>query len=404
MMERKPIQTLLVEDNPGDAHLIQELLAEPPGDFALVRVDLLAAALERVGSAPPDVVLLDLGLPDAQGLEGLRAMQQRASRLPIIVLTGLDDREVVSIAVESGAQDYLIKGQIDGNYLARAIRYAIGRKYSDEALRTTLEELEKRNQELESFTYSISHDLKEPLRTLEAFSQFVLEDYSDRLDEHGRDYLTRMSKAAARLRQMIEELLVLSHLSRRPDELSRIDVAELVNDIRTAFQAALDEKGGHIEVASSLPSVLGDHGRVEQIFGNLIANGLKFNQSGAPIVSIGVRDTADGNQAVFFVRDNGIGIDPQYSDKIFGVFQRLQRREDYEGTGAGLAIVKRAAEALGGSVRLEESAPGAGATFLVTLPLWREAALGSNGAPVRSMSLSSREGKSRGNEGVIAWG
>jgi two-component system sensor histidine kinase/response regulator len=380
-MNGNAIRVLLIEDNPGDARLIQEMLAGPRGGaFELERVDCLSGGLDRVVARKPDVVLLDLGLPDAQGLEALRAMQGRAARVPVVVLTGLNDEEVAAQAVQEGAQDYLVKGQIDSSQLARAIRYAIGRKQIDEArvhaeesLRETLAELEGRNQELESFTYSVSHDLKEPLRTLESFSHFLLEDYAAQLDEQGKDYLARMGRAAARMKQMIEELLALSRLARRPEELVRVDVGQVVANITAAFQVALEEKGGRIEVEGGLPSVLGDRSRVEQIFGNLIANGMKFNRSEGPVVTVGANET-DAGAATFFVRDNGIGIDPQYHDKIFGVFQRLHRREEYDGTGAGLAIVKRAAEALGGRVWLD-SAPDAGATFFVSLPLWREVAV-----------------------------
>jgi signal transduction histidine kinase len=380
-MDANRIDVLLIEDSPGDARLIQEMLADARGAaFELERVDCLAGGLLRVVAGQPDVVLLDLGLPDAQGLEALRDMQQQAARVPVVVLTGLNNEDIAAQAVQEGAQDFLVKGQIDSSQLSRAIRYAIGRKqidearmHAEEALHETLAELEGRNQELESFTYSVSHDLKEPLRTLEAFSQFLLEDYAAQLDEQGRDYLTRMSRAAARMKQMIEELLALSRLGRRPEELVRVDIGQVVANITAAFQIALEEKGGRIEVEGGLPSVLGDLSRVEQIFGNLIANGTKFNRSERPVVTVGVHETDEG-MVTFFVRDNGIGIEPQYHDKIFGVFQRLHRREEYDGTGAGLAIVKRAAAALGGRVWLD-SAPDAGTTFFVSLPLWREVAV-----------------------------
>jgi len=491
-MDANAIDVLLIEDSPGDARLIQEMLAETHRTpFALERVDRLSSGLDRIASRPPDVVLLDLGLPDAKGLEGLGAIQRQAARVPVVVLTGLDDEDVAARAVQEGAQDYLVKGQIDDNQLSRAIRYAIGRKQTDEALRqsqdrlqtiiantpiilfatdregrmttsegrglqgigvqpgqvngrsifdlfagqqdileimrrglageevtstveidgrafdlcmgplregkgdvcgilgvctditervraeealhTTLQELEARNQELESFTYSVSHDLKEPLRTVEAFSQFLLEDYAGRLDEQGKDYLHRMGKASGRLKQMIEELLALSRLGRRPEELVRVDPGQVVADIGVAFHTGLEEKNASIEVEGELPCVLGDMSRVEQTFGNLIANGIKFNRSERPLVTVGVQDVRNG-AATFFVRDNGIGIDPQYHDKIFGVFQRLHRREEYDGTGAGLAIVKRAVEALGGRVWVD-SAPDAGTTFFVSLPLWQEAAI-----------------------------
>jgi len=488
-MDSNAIQLLLVEDNPGDARLIQEMLREARGvSFSAEHVASLAAALERLAAGGIDVMLLDLGLPDAQGLETLIKAHECAPNVPILILTGLDDEELAIQAVQEGAQDYLVKGQINSSPFTRAIRYAIERTQAEEALRAsqdllrtvianapvvlfstdpegtvalcegkglialqlrpdqivgaalstlertvplmaqairqalrgrtltntlkinqlafeahyapirdrngnvcgatgvatdvtereraeaelraTVAELERRNQELNSFTYSVSHDLKEPLRTLEAFSQFLLEDYSQRLDEQGRDYLARIGNAGARLKRMIEELLVLSRMARPPEDLSRVDVAQVVANVSAAFQAMTEQRGARVEVDGPLPPALGDVTRIEQVFGNLISNGVKFNHSEPPVVTVSVRDVSSDN-VTFSIRDNGIGIDPQYHEQIFGVFQRLHRREDYDGTGAGLAIVQRAAEALGGRVWLE-SAPGSGTTFYVTLPAWAE--------------------------------
>jgi light-regulated signal transduction histidine kinase (bacteriophytochrome) len=210
--------------------------------------------------------------------------------------------------------------------------------------------------------------LKEPLRTLEAFSQFLLEDYAERLDEQGCDYLNRMSNAAARLRQMIEELLVLARVGQRAEEPVRVDVREVLENIVAAMQVAVEEKGARVQLEGELPAVAGDRYHAEQIFANLISNALKFNQADEPLIRIGVR-SIDSAAVTFYVQDNGIGVDPQYHLRIFQVFQQLHKREEYEGTGAGLAIVKRAAGALGGSVRLE-SALGQGATFVIKLPVW----------------------------------
>jgi signal transduction histidine kinase len=143
----------------------------------------------------------------------------------------------------------------------------------------------------------------------------------------------------------------------------------VVGNVVGAMQVAVDEKGARVEVESGLPAVAGDLFHAEQVFGNLFSNALKFNQSEEPIVRIGVRSVERG-MATFYVQDNGIGVDPEHHERVFQVFQQLHRREEYGGTGAGLAIVKRAAEALGGTVRLESSL-GEGATFLVRLPLWQ---------------------------------
>jgi signal transduction histidine kinase len=365
-------KVLIIEDNPADARLIREMLSG--GTMPDVRLDhaaSLAAGLTILEKEEPDAVLLDLGLPDSQGIDTFIAAHSNAPNVPIVVLTGFSDEAIGSRAVEEGAQDYLVKGQVDAHGLVRAIEYAIRRHAQREELELIASELERRNAELSVFTYSVSHDLKEPLRTIEAFSQFVMEDYAPALDDQGRDYLTRMAAAAARLKQMIEDLLLLSRAGQRPETVERVEVAEVLDDIVAALDGSIRTKGARIDIEPGLPAVLGDRARVEQIFGNLISNALKFGRDEPPNVEIGI--TASGGRGTFFVRDNGIGIDSRYSERIFQVFQRLHRREEYEGTGAGLAIVKRAAEALGGRVWLN-SAPGEGATFFVSLPLFDAAA------------------------------
>jgi light-regulated signal transduction histidine kinase (bacteriophytochrome) len=254
----------------------------------------------------------------------------------------------------------------------RAILYAIRRHALHEEVQLIASELERRNAELSAFTYSVSHDLKEPLRTIEAFSQFVMEDYAERMDAQGRDYLTRMAAAAARLKQMIDDLLLLSRAGQRPEQLASVSIAAVVHEIIAALDSLIRDKDARVEIAGELPAALADVPRVEQIFGNLINNGLKFNHEETPVIEIGFVAAEDG-LGTFYVRDNGIGIDTRYGERIFQVFQRLHRREEYEGTGAGLAIVKRAAEALGGRVWFN-SEPGAGTTFYVSLPLDQAAA------------------------------
>ncbi|MEX2158002.1 MAG: ATP-binding protein [Dehalococcoidia bacterium] len=360
---------LIIEDNPADARLIREMLSggAMPG-VQLDQATSLTAGLAILAEQAPDAVLLDLGLPDSQGMDTFIAAHSNAPNVPIVVLTGFSDEAVGARTVEAGAQDYLVKGQVDAHGLVRAIEYAVRRHAQREELELIASELERRNAELSTFTYSVSHDLKEPLRTIEAFSQFVMEDYAAALDAQGRDYLTRMGAAAARLKQMIEDLLLLSRAGQRPETVERVDLTEVLDDIVTALNGSISSSGARIDIAPGLPPVLGDRPRVEQIFGNLLSNALKFVIEEPPHVEVGITASDDGRGS-FFVRDNGIGIDPRYSERIFQVFQRLHRREEYEGTGAGLAIVKRAAEALGGRVWLN-STPGKGSTFFVSLPLF----------------------------------
>jgi light-regulated signal transduction histidine kinase (bacteriophytochrome) len=241
------------------------------------------------------------------------------------------------------------------------------RKEAEDRVQRTSVDLARSNAEMEAFTYSVSHDLKEPLRTIEAFSQFLLEDYADRLDDEGRDYLLKLAKASARMKQLIEDLLALSRIGRRDERTSSTDVGRTVSDIVDGMRVTIEEHAATVQVARQLPRVCGSAARLEQIFGNLIGNAIKFNRAPSPLVEVGLREQT-ATHAVLFVRDNGIGIAPEYHERIFGIFQRLHRREEYEGTGAGLAIVKRAVETLGGTIEVESDGV-AGTTFIVTLPL-----------------------------------
>ncbi len=263
-------------------------------------------------------------------------------------------------------QDNAVRKQMEKTLVAQAAR----ERELNEALRQEVAELD-------AFTHSVSHDLKEPLRAIEAFSQFLLEDCADKLDEQGRDYVTKLANASIRMKNLIDDLLRLSRCFRQPGSPRRIDVGGLVGDIIAEMQLTLDAKGATIEVEKGLPDVLAEPTRMKQVFVNLIGNALKFNESELPHVKIGVR-AVDGGVVTFFVQDNGIGIDPQYHERIFGIFQRLHPREEYEGTGAGLSVVKRVVETLGGKVWVE-SHLGAGATFLFTLPLATEATASTEG-------------------------
>ncbi len=246
-----------------------------------------------------------------------------------------------------------------------------------EELRRATATLEQRNAELDAFTYSVSHDLKEPLRAIEAFSQFLLQDYSERLDDEGRDYLARMNKASLHLKQLIDDLLRLSRASRQAVGEERVEVQRLVSEVLEGMRATIDAASATVEVDGEMPDISGNPPWVEQVFSNLIGNAIKFSKDEPPVVKVGIKGI-EGGMGTFYIQDNGIGIDPQYQKQIFGIFERLHRREDYEGTGAGLAIVKRVVEAIGGRVWVE-SEVGAGATFLFTLPLWTEVSASAQG-------------------------
>jgi PAS domain S-box-containing protein len=231
-------------------------------------------------------------------------------------------------------------------------------------------QLRRINQELEEFTYVVSHDLKEPLRTLEAFSAFLAEDYGPALGEEGQGHIRHLIQASRRLGALIDDLLTLSRAGRvihTPRPFPWDDaVATALGDL----QDLIHRRHADVRVEGPLPAVVGDRGRVVQLLTNLIGNALKYNHSPRPEVVLGHRPPAPGDPpgwATLFVRDNGIGIDPAHHEQIFRIFRRLHRRDEVEGTGAGLAICKKIVEAHGGRIWVD-SREGAGATFFFTLP------------------------------------
>ncbi len=265
-------------------------------------------------------------------------------------------------AARSGLHDSSELGKLATSFDTMADALELNARERDEALA----ELGRRNEELEAFTYSVSHDLKEPLRTLKTFSQFMLQDYGDIVEDDGKEYLQGIGDASVRMARQIDELMAMSRLSRDATP-TRVDLDGLIEGIIVAHRGAIEAKGAKVTVRPGLPHVWAHASRVEQIFSNLISNAIKFNNGDEPRVEIGALDEHDG-MATIYVKDNGVGIEPEFHVVIFKLFHRLNRREEFEGTGAGLAIARRAAEVSGGSIRLE-STPGEGTTFYVTLPL-----------------------------------
>jgi PAS domain S-box-containing protein len=223
------------------------------------------------------------------------------------------------------------------------------------------------NQQLEEFSYVVSHDLKEPLRTLEAFSNFLAQDYGPRLEGDGQMFIDHLVQASRRLGRMIDDLLALSRTGRVIHSPRPFEWGPLLETVLSDLQDLIARRGACIVVEDRLPSCLGDPERIIQLLSNLVTNGLRYSRGDTPEIVIGSVESK-GQHATLFVRDNGIGIEPEYHEQIFRLFRRLHRREEYEGTGAGLTICKRIVEAHGGKIWVE-SELGKGATFFFTLPL-----------------------------------
>jgi signal transduction histidine kinase len=225
--------------------------------------------------------------------------------------------------------------------------------------------LEEANRELEAFAYSVSHDLRAPLRVIDGFSLILLEDYADRLDDEGRRLLNIVRANTCRMDDLIGDILSFSRMSRHEMASAEVDMAGLVREVFAELRQAAPNRVLRLDLAD-LPPAHGDRALLRQVWTNLLANAIKFTQPRAEAV-IRVGGEATPAETIYRVEDNGVGFDMQYAGKLFGVFQRLHASEDFEGTGIGLAIVKRIVARHGGRV-WAEGRPGEGATFCFSLP------------------------------------
>jgi len=239
-------------------------------------------------------------------------------------------------------------------------------KQLEEGLLEKTRKLEKSMEKLEQFSHVVSHDLKEPARTVEAFSGFLLEDYQDKLDEEGVDYLQRMKRAAGRMRELINDLLNLSSIHMDRASFERVNVQKVVEEVKDDLEMRL--RGVNLQIDDDMPAVRGSRIRIAELLSNLITNAIKYNDKALPTLHVGwLKESKKNGMCTFFVQDNGIGIEERYQERIFAIFEKLNPREDYEGTGAGLAICKRIVEEHKGEIWVE-SEVGKGSTFYFTIP------------------------------------
>lgn len=242
------------------------------------------------------------------------------------------------------------------------------RKLAEEDVRKyreRFEELQAKNRELATFAYSVSHDLKTPLRGIDGYSRLLLENYVDRLDEDGRTFLYTIRYAARQMNQLIDDLLTYSRLERQTLRASRLNLQALLRELLAERAHDISERYVKLTVNIPFEEITADALCLKQVLRNLLDNALKFTYTVAePQIEIGGQETPDAQQ--LWVRDNGIGFDMHDHDRIFEIFQRLHPVDEFPGTGIGLAIVRKALERMGGRA-WAESEPGAGTTFYIEL-------------------------------------
>jgi len=386
-----PKRVLAVDDS---ATYVNELAAALRGDgYDVIIAQSGEEAIEMLAVQQVDCVLLDLVMPGLGGKETCRRIKTSpvVRDIPLIMVTAVEDRAAMIEGLGIGADDFISKSS-EFEVLKARVRAQIRRKQfedehrriREELLRSELDaaearaarqvaeakaaltdELERKNKELEAFSYSVSHDLRAPLRSIDGFSQAVLEDHFENLDEMGRDYLQRVRAAAQRMGQLIDDLLLLSRVSRaglhrRPVNISNI-ARTVVDELRRK-----DPQRSIEFVLQEDVIINADEGLLRVVFDNILENAWKFTRkTPTPHIEFGVieRDA----HTVLFVRDNGAGFNMAYANKLFGPFQRLHSEDDFPGTGIGLATVHRIVDRHGGRVWAEGEV-GRGATVFFTIP------------------------------------
>ena len=381
------LRILLIEDNPGDARLTCEMLREVRSiAVAVVPAASFGAGVALLSSENFDVVLLDLSLPDMQGLETVRQLHARCPRMPLIVLSGLDDEETAIEALHNGAQDYLVKGCGDGSLIARAMRYAIERKRGELQLTEAKEMAEAASRAKSTFLAHMSHELRTPLNAVIGFSDIIAKGIPG-LDstEVCRQYARYINDSGQHLLRLVNDILDLSKLT--ADHLvlheAPLDLPALLHDCIELVSCQAAEKEIAITVAAprDIGPLTADELRLKQALINLLSNAVKFSKRGG-VVEI-VLECGAGADPTIAVRDHGIGMRAEEIPIALEPFQQVETNgtTSPQGTGLGLPLARLLVEKHGGSLAVA-SAIGIGTTVALSLPRWRLAAI----APLRQAS------------------
>ena len=396
MTAKAKANILLVDDHPESLLALEAVLADLGQN--LVKADSGRQALRCVLNQDFAVILLDVNMPGMDGFEtaALIRERERSMHTPIVFLTGRDQSELAVFRGYSvGAVDYLFKPFIpeilkskvavfvdlfqmrekarqQANQLVainqNLEREIAERKRAEEEIERRADELGAVNQELEAFSYSVSHDLRAPLRAMQGFAQALSEDFADRLGPVAQDYTRRIVAAACRMDALIQDLLAYSRLSRVQILLEPLDLRSVMAQVKAHTEGEFREPGALLEVAipEAFPHVMAHSTTLAHVVTNLLTNAAKFVACGVrPHVRVWAEER--GEWVRLWVEDNGIGIAPEHQDRIFRVFERLHGSETYPGTGIGLAIAAKGMERMGGRAGVE-STPGKGSKFWIELP------------------------------------
>ena len=374
---------LIVDDTPVNVAVLAEHLVSH--GFSVMVAQDGEEGIERAQFAPPDLILLDVMMPGIGGFETCRKLKSLAvtKDIPVIFMTALSDIGDKIGAYKLGGVDYVTKPFHAEEVLARInthlslqamqrqllaqnqqLQQEIAvRQKAEMVLAQRSQELARSNAELEQLAYVASHDLQEPLRMVTSYVQLLEQRYGGKLDAEAHEFIGFSVDGVKRMQALIDDLLTYSRVGTKAKPLQATDCDAVLKTVLQSLRIAIEESGAQIQCAV-MPVVQGDPAQLTQLFQNLLANAIKFRGSQAPQIEIRVEPENDFWR--FEVKDNGIGIAPEYFARIFVMFQRLHNRSRYPGTGIGLAICKKIVERHGGRIWVD-SEPGQGATFKFTL-------------------------------------
>ncbi|MBS1685851.1 MAG: response regulator [Bacteroidetes bacterium] len=370
-MSRRP-KILIVDDKPENLIALETVLRDL--DIELVRAYSGNEALRATLHHDFALALLDIQMPEMDGYElaGILREEERTAKLPFIFISAVyTDNLNIFKGYERGAFSFITK-PFQPEILINKVKFFIN-IYEQEAalsdlneeLRQKNEDLEQSNKDLEAFTYSVSHDLRAPLRAVHSYAMILREDHEKELNAECLRLIGNITRNAERMASLIESLLEFSRLGKQGIKARTVDISSLIQEALEEIQATA-RRLPEFRIQQDIPLATGDRELLKQVFVNLLSNAVKYSgKKDAPVVEVGAR--RDGGDVIYHVRDNGSGFDMQYMNKLFGVFSRLHRDTEFEGIGIGLAIVQRIVTRSGGRV-WAEGALDQGATFYVALP------------------------------------
>lgn len=354
---KKP-EILIIDDSPADIQFVAAILKHEK--YTVRAITDGRKTFEALEKGLPDLILLDIVLPDLDGYEICRRVKQneKYNSIPIIFFTAIDDAESVVKGFRVGGQDYVSK-PVNPDVLLARVKTQIQLKFNTDRIESSYKEME-------SFNYIISHDLKAPLRDILELVKYLMQAFlsNDREDE--KELLEAINEKSGEAVMLIDKLSQLTRATNIPLKVEAIDMEKLTMDVYKELTS--ENKDRKIEFnCDQLPIVFGDRLLLRQVMVNILSNSIKYTRDRKPAV-IDVKCFKSGMEYVFSVRDNGIGFDMKYSGKLFGMFQRLHSQQEFEGTGAGLAIIKKIVDRHNGKAWIEAQ-PDKGAAFFFSLPI-----------------------------------